>query len=70
MYGLPFLQQIGFGTAGAVWAPRPPSSEITTAAETSARPPATGPRRVHPQNPRYSTDATGKAVAILPTRAR
>jgi len=59
-----FLQQTGFWTASAVWAPRLPSSGTATAAETSARPPATGPLRVHPQNPRYFTDATGKAVYL------
>ena len=64
MYRRRFLQQTGLWTAGAVWASRLPFIGTATAAEMSTRPPARGPLRVHPQNPRYFTDATGKAVYL------
>lgn len=60
-----FLWQTGIGALGAAAVTNLPTFEFAaSAADTTARSPASGPLRVHPKNPRYFTDGSGKAIYL------
>lgn len=63
-----FLRQSGRVVMAGAFASRLGDSRGSHAAETrstdSSRPPASGPLRVHADNPRYFTDGSGKAIYL------
>ncbi len=63
-----FLYRCGCVASGSLLTAGPSGSRPATAAEAGPsgpdRRPAAGPLRVHPENPRYFTDGSGKAVYL------